>query len=57
LPVRTQNDGTFGSISHRDIARKADRKYLVLLKNKKNILPHTGDDIYPTINFILQKSG
>jgi len=33
------NHGSFGSIDHRDTAREAVRKSLVLLKNQKNTLP------------------
>ncbi|MBA6364278.1 glycoside hydrolase family 3 protein [Colwellia sp. BRX8-4] len=33
------NDVSFGASAHRNIAREAVRKSLVLLKNKKNILP------------------
>jgi beta-glucosidase len=33
------NHCSFGSIEHRDVAREAVRKSLVLLKNKQNILP------------------
>jgi beta-glucosidase len=33
------NDVSFGAIAHRNIAREAVRKSLVLLKNKKNTLP------------------
>jgi beta-glucosidase len=37
------NEGSFGSKEHREIAREAVRKSLVLLKNKDNILPLTKD--------------
>ncbi|OCL25990.1 beta-glucosidase [Orenia metallireducens] len=37
------NEGSFGSKEHREIAREAVRKSLVLLKNKGNILPLTKD--------------
>ncbi|WP_018247629.1 glycoside hydrolase family 3 protein [Orenia marismortui] len=32
-------EGSFGSVEHREVAREAVRKSLVLLKNKNNLLP------------------
>ena len=39
---RSQNDGSFGSAEHRDVAREAVRKSLVLLKNENDVLPISG---------------
>ena len=36
---RWSNDASFGSAAHRDLAREAVRKSLVLLKNENNALP------------------
>ncbi len=36
---RWSNDASFGSQAHREVAREAVRKSLVLLKNDRNILP------------------
>lgn len=40
----TANHKDFGSVKHRDIAREAVRKSLVLLKNNHNILPVNKND-------------
>lgn len=36
---RWSNDAAFGSVAHREVAREAVRKSLVLLKNEENVLP------------------
>ena len=40
---RWSNDASFGSAAHRDVAREAVRKSLVLLKNEQQLLPLAKD--------------